>query len=285
MELHRYLILTLLSISFSSSLAQDAEPTDLTETQEAPEIPFDLLADEHIREEFGINEFTTPSIRKLFESLDGLGTLPYDDLKRDISDRTPSERTLLSLNLGILIADGFLVVHSEKVDELELVGGAILDYAQVLGSRSSVARHAKSLLEGSLLGDWESLKEELAKTQADVEAEMILLRDAEVAQLISLGGWIRAFQIATFTADKNYTTERAADIARGDIAAYYLHLLDDMHPDLKELPHLAALRTGIGKISETLDIPEGRALTEEEVAALKEIAAELLTAVAYAPKD
>ncbi|HEY1081335.1 MAG TPA: hypothetical protein VGE29_03685, partial [Prosthecobacter sp.] len=53
-------------------------------------IPDDLLGDEHIREEFGVNQFTTPSIRKLFEMLDGLGKLSYDALKRPISRQTPS---------------------------------------------------------------------------------------------------------------------------------------------------------------------------------------------------
>ena len=30
------------------------------------EVPEDLIGDEHVREEFGVNRFTTPSIKKLF---------------------------------------------------------------------------------------------------------------------------------------------------------------------------------------------------------------------------
>ena len=41
------------------------------------EVPEDLIGDEHVREEFGVNKFTTPSIKKLFEQLDDLGDLPY----------------------------------------------------------------------------------------------------------------------------------------------------------------------------------------------------------------
>ena len=31
------------------------------------EVPEDLIGDEHVREEFGVNRFTTPSIKKLFD--------------------------------------------------------------------------------------------------------------------------------------------------------------------------------------------------------------------------
>jgi len=34
------------------------------------DIPDDLLNDEHVLEEFGGNQFTTPSIRKIFEDLE-----------------------------------------------------------------------------------------------------------------------------------------------------------------------------------------------------------------------
>jgi hypothetical protein len=38
-------------------------------------IPEDVVGDEHVREEFGVNEFTTPSIRKLFDMLNHVGKL------------------------------------------------------------------------------------------------------------------------------------------------------------------------------------------------------------------
>ena len=46
---------------------------------QAQEIPDELLEDEHVREEFGVNKFTTPSIKKIFEDLQKLRPLPYDE--------------------------------------------------------------------------------------------------------------------------------------------------------------------------------------------------------------
>ena len=51
------------------------------------EVPEDLIGDEHVREEFGVNKFTTPSIKKLFEQLDDLGELPYAELKEKFQKR------------------------------------------------------------------------------------------------------------------------------------------------------------------------------------------------------
>lgn len=104
-------------------------------------LPEDLIGDEHVREEFGVNEFTTPSIRKLFEMLDGLGKLSYDALKRPINRQTPSDRILVSLGLGSLIADGFLIVQCEKVEAMEDVGRALIKYAKVIGAGSRMNRH------------------------------------------------------------------------------------------------------------------------------------------------
>ena len=79
----------------------------------AQEVPEDLVGDEHVREEFGVNRFTTPSIKKLFEQLDELGELPYAKLKREIPKVIPKERSLVALGLGTLISDGFLIVQSD----------------------------------------------------------------------------------------------------------------------------------------------------------------------------
>ncbi|HYF35839.1 MAG TPA: hypothetical protein VD994_11150, partial [Prosthecobacter sp.] len=132
-----------------------------------PALPDDLLGDEHVREEFGVNQFTTPSIRKLFEMLDGLGKLSYDALKRPITRQTPTDRILVSLGLGTLIADGFLIVQCEKVEAMEDVGRALIKYAKVLGAGNRMNRHTQSLFEYSLDGNWDRLRSELALTQAD----------------------------------------------------------------------------------------------------------------------
>jgi hypothetical protein len=214
---------TLLWACASLALTCQAEPKGKPAPKEEGDakphakIPNDLLGDEHVREEFGVNEFTTPSIRRIFDQLDALGTLSYDNLKKPLDEKPPVDRVLLSLELGNQIAEGFLVVHCEKIEAMEAVGKSLLKYAKALGAGMKFTKHSQSLLENSIKGDWGKLRNELSATQSDVEAEMVLLRDSDVAHLISLGGWLRAFEISTQAIADNYTPEKSRILGRPDI--------------------------------------------------------------------
>lgn len=240
------------------------------------EIPEDLLEDEHVREEFGVNKFTAPSIKKIFEDLETLGDLPYDVLKRPIPKTTPSDRTRLALELGGLIADGFLVVEAEKLLDLEEVGRALWKRAKILGAGTRLSSHTKSLLENSALGNWKQLKVELAKTQKDVEAEMVLLRDVDAAHLISLGGWLRAFEIACVTALDPFDEKKAKILGRVDVAEYFLMSLQTLEPRVQETEHIQELTAGVEKLKNMLDVPESKAFTQSEVEDMNTLIGELI---------
>ncbi|HEY1052959.1 MAG TPA: hypothetical protein VGE39_24485, partial [Prosthecobacter sp.] len=132
-----------------------------------------------------------------------------------------------------------------------------------------------SLFEHSLKGNWNDLRVELAKTQADVEAEMVQLRDVDIAHLISLGGWLRALEIATQSINDNYTEEKTRQLTRRDIAEYYMMSLDGLHPSIMKNPTLQVLRKGIEEMLPLVDVPEGKALSQDEVKVLHQKASSL----------
>ncbi len=239
-------------------------------------VPEDLLEDQHLREEYGVNDYTTPSIRKIFGQLDKLGALPYDKLKREIPKGTSTDRSLVALSLGVLIGDGFLSAQSEKVDDLETIGRAVLRHAKVLAAGARITEHAKSILENRALGDWKTLREDLAATQKDVESEMVLLRDVEMAHLISVGGWLRGLEIASTAALDPFTPERASVLARKDLAEYFSATLTDIAPSLKKLTHIKALQTGIEEIRGLIDLPEGKPFDKDQVQRVHDKAAALV---------
>lgn len=270
----RFVRSTALVLAFAGMWASGAATAQNKEAKpgKLPPIPEDFLGDDHIREEFGINEWTTPSIGKIFDIMGGLGTLSFDELKRPVPERPPGDRVAVSLGLGALIADGFLVVQCEKVEAMEDVGRAMIKYAKSLGAGTRMNRHTQSLLENSVQGDWRSLRTELAKTQADVEAEMLQLRDVEIAHLISLGGWLRGFEISTNAVNAAYTEEKSRQLGRRDIVEYYAASLEDINPDLHEKEPLKSIRAGLAELLPLVDVPEGKALTAEEVAQLNKLA-------------
>ncbi len=251
------------------------------EGEEDPVVPDDLLEDEHMREEYGVNQFTTPSIRKIFGQLDKLGGLPYEKLRREIPKAISTDRTRVALALGLLIGDGFLSVQTEKVDDLESVGRAVLKHAKVLSAGARVTEHAKSLLENGALGDWKGLRDDLAATQKDVEAEMVLLRDVQLAHLIAMGGWLRGLQIASAAAlEGGFSPERAAVMARTDLTDYFGAMLADLDPEFAKLGHVKKLRAGLGELRALVDMPDGKSFDEGQVKKLYEKATELVNLVA-----
>ncbi|MEX2578517.1 MAG: hypothetical protein WD342_05620 [Verrucomicrobiales bacterium] len=231
----------------------------------AQEIPDELLEDEHVREEFGVNQFTTPSIRKIFEDLRKLRPLPYDELKREIPDTPPQDRTKLALTVGLLLADGFFAVEAEQFFDLEPVGRSLLSHAKGLGSSTRVSSHMKSMLEKGALSDWDELKNELAKTQKDVEKEMVLIRDVDAANLISLGGWLRAFEIGCGSSLNPYDPEKAAVLARPEIVEYFVLNLGTLEPRLQKDRLVGRIREDLLVVQGILDIPEQEILSEKEV--------------------
>lgn len=240
-------------------------------------IPEDLLDDDHVRAELGVNEFTAPSIAKLFDTLQFLMPLPLLETERDLGVRMPLDRADLAIELGFLIADGFLIVQAGQMDKVEKMATDLTRYGKALGAGDRINRHAASLLESAKKQDVEQLKKELASTQKDVEIELVTLRDADLAHLISLGGWIRALEVATVAVDKQFSPERASKVMREDIADYYTETVAGLEPRISERPNYLEMRDVLSGLRNEMVIPKDTEATPEKVAAIKEQSAKLVT--------
>lgn len=239
-------------------------------------IPEDLLEDDHVRAELGVNEFTAPSISKLFDTLQFLMPLPLLETKRELGERMPLDRADLAIELGFLIADGFLIVQAGQMDQVERLASDLTRYGKALGAGERINRHAASLLESAKKQDVEQLKKELAATQKDVEIELVVLRDADLAHLISLGGWIRALEVAAFAVDNQFSAERASKIMREDIADYYTEIVAGLEPRISERPNYLAIRDVLSGLRSEMVIPKDEEPTAEKVKVIKEQSAKLV---------
>ncbi|MFZ9941216.1 MAG: hypothetical protein ACO3F7_03585 [Luteolibacter sp.] len=255
---------------------QTAENSEPANEGEPGEIPADLLDEEHMREELGINEFTAPSISKLFDTLQFLMPLPLVETERAMPDRMPLDRADLAIELGFLIANGFLVVQAEQLEKVETLAADLTRYGKALGAGDRVNRHAASLLDSAKKPDVAQLKKELAATQRDVEAELVSLKDADLAHLISMGGWIRALEVSTVAVDKQFSEERARKVMREDIADYYTESIAGLEPRISERPNYLAMRDLLAGLRTEMTLQEGQAPTPEMMREIRQIAAQLV---------
>ena len=200
----RTTILCLFSASLLTSIPIQAQDDKEDFPPPRPTIPDDLIDDPHVREELGVNEFTAPSIKRIFDDLDNLAPLHADELAHEMPKRMPLNRADLAMEIGFLIAEGFIAVQAGHMQKIENLAKELSRYSRALGAGERVNRHAASLLENARENNVEALKKELTATQRDVETDLIHLRDVDLAHLISLGGWIRALEVSSYAVEKNY---------------------------------------------------------------------------------
>jgi hypothetical protein len=81
-----------------------------------------LTPEEYERKELGVNVYTAPSIERIFQQLDALKPLPFEQLQREFPKVSPANRERKGLIFGGLVADGFLVVEAERKSAVDDLG-------------------------------------------------------------------------------------------------------------------------------------------------------------------
>ncbi len=267
-----------LALAAGVALAANAEeePDERDGREFFGNVPADLIDDEHVRMELGVNEFTAPSIAKMFDTLEFLMPLPLIEHERKMPARMPLDRADLAIEIGFLIADGFLVVQSGQLERVEGLASDLTRYGKALGAGDRVSRHAAALLDSARNQDTAQLKRELASAQRDVEIELVTLRDTDLAHLISLGGWVRALEVAAAAVDRQYSADRARKIMREDIADYYMESVGGLEPRISERPNFLEIRDLLSGLRLEMLVEESEEPTIERVRTVREMADKLV---------
>ena len=230
---------------------------------------------EHIREELGVNDFTAPSIEIVLRELNGLKPVPFDKIWRDLPDATPQDRPRLALEMGAIIADGFLAVAAEKQSRIEPVGRVLLKYARGLGVAEHVNNHTRSILEKAARQQWPQIKLELIHTQAEVEAAMLGLKDEEIAHLIALGGWLRGLEMTSGVVVENYTPERAVRLVQPELLDYFIDRVSTLNPTLKNSPLGQVMEKDLKEVKRIISKPPDTPISEADAKRIRDLAREM----------
>jgi hypothetical protein len=226
---------------------------------------------EHIREELGVNEFTAPSIDLVFEELGTLGAIPFDKVWRDLPDSVPQSRPQLALASGAVIADGFLAVVAQKQSRIEAVGRVLLRLAKGLGVGDHVTKHSRSILEKAAKHNWDGVKKELIRAQADVEVAMLGLKDEELAHLVALGGWLRGLEMTSGVVADEYTPEKARRLIQPELMDYFLDRVETLNPIFKKTKLAQTLETNLKEIKVITTKPVDTPIELTEVQRIRDL--------------
>lgn len=116
---------------------------------------------------------------------------------------TPStDRPRAAFTLGGLIADGFLALQAEDIQQFRNTNQDILNYCRVLGLGDKVSPRLMSMAKLAEMSKWGDLRQEAVDGQQEFSRLLREQRDDDLAILVDLGAWMRVLEIsATVVAD------------------------------------------------------------------------------------
>lgn len=235
---------------------------------------------DQIREELGVNSFTAPSIQLILQELNALKPIPFEKVWRDLPDATPQDRARLALSTGAVIADGFLTVSAEKQSRIEPVGRVLLKLAKGLGVSEHVSKHSRSILEKAARQQWDDIRAELVRTQADVEAALLGLKDEEIAHLVALGGWLRGLEMTTSIVHEDYSPTRARRLIQPELMEYFLDRVSTLNPNFKKTKLGTTLEKNLREIKKITTKPVDTPVLPAEVDQVRALVREINTLIA-----
>jgi hypothetical protein len=114
------------------------------------------------------------------------------------------DRGQLALNLGTLVADGYLAVEAESKQDVKNIGKDIIALAKNLGVSKELTDRGKSLEDFANDGQWDVLREELEATQNEVKNKFSAGGDVDLIALVSVGAWVRGTELVASHVAKTY---------------------------------------------------------------------------------
>jgi hypothetical protein len=168
-----------------------------------------------------VEDVVVPLPNEVFGALNKLGPVNWKEFVRAEKGANFSERPRTALLLGNVIADGFIAVQAQDAPAVKDIGQRVLTLAKGIGVGASITPHAKAITEAADKRKWDSVRQELDRTQSSVQGAMNELQDQKLSQLVSLGGWLRGTQILTAVVSKHFTQEGAELLHQPDLLRYF----------------------------------------------------------------
>src|SRR5580698_4573057 len=192
-----------------------------------------------------LDDIVVPLPSEVFNVLDKLGTPNWQEQLRDPIIKNRGEREQIALLLGSVVAEGFVAVEAADKARVKTIGRDVLELARAIGVESTVLTRTNSIVTKADSGDWISVRRELDGALTDVKNAMIKLQDAQLAHLVSLGGWLRGTEVLTAIVQKSYSPDGADLLNQPDLLRYFQQRLADMPPRMRNNPLVTKMQKGL----------------------------------------
>ena len=206
-----------------------------------------------------IDDVLVPVPSETFTTLDKFAHSNWRAVQRpELARWKPrGDQTEIALLLGAVIAEGFVAVEAEDAAEVKSAGHTVLVLARGLGVERAALLRSRSIIEHAERGDWPAVRKDWDGVLPDVERGMKELKSEQLAQLVSLGGWVRGGQALSALVLQNYSRENADLLRQPALLDHFDRQLATMRADMRNKPVLLRMRAGIRKVRTLLASDDG----------------------------
>lgn len=225
------------------------------------------------------DSMTIPTPGELFAALEKTGKTNWAGQYRGPIPVTYRDRAQIALNLGGLIADGFIAVEAKDGQQVKNIGADIIKLAKALGVSEKLLGRGSSINEFAENNEWDTLQEELEATQNEVKSSMQSHADQDLVILVTLGGWIRGTQVVTSAIIQNYD-ERAAKVLRQPALVHFMQSkINEISPELRDAPLVKDVSDQLSQIEKLVSFPPNKTPSIEEVRKINEAVGKAMAAI------
>ena len=243
--------LSLIAVVEIISAASGADPARLPADQLARAVRSDSIS--------------IPTPGELFAALEKPGKINWSGQYRTPMPMTYRNRAQIALNLGGLIADGFIAVEAKDSQQVKNIGSDIIKLAKALGVSEHVLGRSNSINEFAEQNEWDTLQEELEATQNEVKSSMQSHSDQDLIILVSLGGWIRGTQVVSGAILENYDQGSAKVLRQPALVGFMQSKINEISPELRDEPLVKGVSEQLAGIQKLVSFPAGKAPTVDDV--------------------
>ncbi len=247
---------------------------------EAPHLAKDQLA-KAVRSD----AISIPTPGELFAALQKPGKPNWSGQFRGPLPTTYRNRAQIALNLGGLIADGFIAVEAQDSQQVKNIGTDIIRMAKALGVSENILSRGNSINEFAENNEWDALQEELEATQNEVKTSMQTHSDQDLVILVSLGGWIRGTQVVSAAVMQNYDEKSARVLRQPALVSFMQDKIKDISPELRDNPLVKTVSDGLADIEKLVSFPPGKVPSPEDVKKVNEAVGRVMQAIQSKPES
>lgn len=224
-----------------------------------------------------VHGLAVPVPKEVFRTLDQFQGANWGAVKRPEVARWKShgDQAQIATLLGVVIAEGFIAMEAKDSTEVKNLGNSVLSLAGGLGIRERALRRSRSIMERADKNEWSEARKEWDGVLSDLETGMIEIKSAHLAQLVSLGGWLRGTEALSALILQNYSPERSNLIRQTALINYLEEQLGAMSADIQGRPIVVKLIDGIHTVRSVIESENGP-LSQETVRKVHGVCADLV---------